>query len=57
MEGFTKHEVKEARKAREAQAMLGHPTDRNFLDSGNGMWRHDLQLSPLTKSLALTLQE
>jgi hypothetical protein len=57
MEGFTKHEVKEARKAREAQAMLGHPTDRNFLDSGNGMWRHDLQLSPLTKSLALTMQE
>jgi hypothetical protein len=46
MEGFTKREVKEARKAREAaQAMLGHPTNRDFLDSGNGTWRHDLQLS------------
>ena len=31
MEGFTKHEVEEARKAREAQAMLGHPTDHDFL--------------------------
>jgi hypothetical protein len=27
MEGFTKREVKEARKAREAQAMLGHDCD------------------------------
>ena len=31
MEGFTKREVEEARKAREAQGMLRHPTDRNFL--------------------------
>jgi hypothetical protein len=31
MEGFTKREVKEARKAREAQAMLGHPTNCDFL--------------------------
>jgi hypothetical protein len=31
MEGFTKREVEEARKARKAQAMLGHPTDRDFL--------------------------
>ena len=30
MEGFTKHEVEEARKAQEAQGMLGHPTDGNF---------------------------
>jgi hypothetical protein len=31
MKGFTKCEAKEAQKAREAQAMLGHPTDRDFL--------------------------
>ncbi|KAL3810038.1 hypothetical protein ACHAXA_000207 [Cyclostephanos tholiformis] len=31
MEGFTKREVEEARAAREAQAMLGHPTDREFI--------------------------
>jgi len=31
MEGFTKCEVEEARKACEAQAMLGHPTDHDFL--------------------------
>ena len=31
IEGFTKHEVKDAQKARKAQAMLGHPTNRDFL--------------------------
>jgi hypothetical protein len=31
MEGYTQHEVEETRAAREAQAMLGHPTNRNFL--------------------------
>jgi hypothetical protein len=31
MEGYMRHEVKEARAAREAQAMLGHPTDQEFL--------------------------
>jgi hypothetical protein len=36
MEGFTKREVKEARKACEAQAMLGHPTDRDFLGMVRG---------------------
>ncbi len=36
MEGFTKCEVKEAQKAREAQAMLGHPTNRNFLGMVHG---------------------
>jgi hypothetical protein len=36
MEGFTKREVEEARKAHEAQAMLGHPTDRNFLGMVRG---------------------
>ena len=38
MEGFTKREVEEAQKAREAQAMLRHPTDHNFL----GMVRGDM---------------
>ncbi len=36
MEGLTKREVKEARKAREAQAMLGHPTNRDFLGMVHG---------------------
>ena len=36
MKGFTKREVKEAQKAREAQAMLGHPTNRNFLGMVHG---------------------
>jgi hypothetical protein len=36
MEGFTKPEVEEAQKAREAQAMLGHPTDRDFLGMVRG---------------------
>ncbi len=31
MEGFTKREVDEAKAARKAQGMLGHPTDRKFL--------------------------
>ncbi len=31
IEGFTKREVEEAQKACEAQAMLGNPTNRNFL--------------------------
>jgi len=31
MEGFTKREIEEAKKAREAQGMMGHPTDREFL--------------------------
>jgi hypothetical protein len=31
MEGFTKREIEEARKACKAQAMLGHPTNCNFL--------------------------
>jgi hypothetical protein len=36
MEGFTKHKVEEVRKAPEAQAMLGHTTDRNFLGMVHG---------------------
>ena len=31
MEGYTMCKVEEARTAREAQAMLGHPTDQEFL--------------------------
>jgi hypothetical protein len=31
MEGYTRREVKEARQARDVQAMVGHPTDREFL--------------------------
>jgi hypothetical protein len=31
MEGYTQREVEDSRATREAQAMLGHPTDRNFL--------------------------
>jgi len=36
MEEFTKREVEEARKAHKAQAMLWHPTDRNFLGMVRG---------------------
>ncbi len=36
MEGFTKRDVEEAQKACEAQAMLGHPTNRNFLGMVHG---------------------
>jgi hypothetical protein len=47
MEGYTQHEVKDARAAREAQAMLGHPTDPNFL----GMVRSGMILNcPVTPS-------
>jgi hypothetical protein len=31
MEGYTRHEVEVACTAREAQAMLGHPADQEFL--------------------------
>ncbi len=31
MEGYTRRKVKEARAAQEAQAMLGHSTDKEFL--------------------------
>jgi hypothetical protein len=31
MEGYTAHEIEDARAARVAQAMLGHPTDPDFL--------------------------
>jgi hypothetical protein len=62
MEGFIKREVEEEQKAREAQAMLGHPTNRNFL----GMVRGGMISNcPMTvnavknvhQALALTLQE
>ncbi len=36
MEGFTKREVEEARKACEAQGMLGHPTNCDFLGMVRG---------------------
>ncbi len=36
MEGFTKRKVEEAQKACEAQVMLGHPTDRDFLGMVRG---------------------
>ncbi len=40
-EGYTKREFEEARRAREAQAMVGHPTDRDFL----GMVRANMILN------------
>jgi hypothetical protein len=36
MEGFTRHKVEEAQEACKAQAMLGHPTDRDFLGMVHG---------------------
>jgi hypothetical protein len=47
MEGYMQHEVKDARAARKAQAMLGHPIDRDFL----GMVRSGMILNcPVTPS-------
>ena len=62
MEGFTKHEVKDAQKACEAQAMLGHPTDRDFVGMVRGCMISNCPVTAnavktLTKSSALTLQE
>jgi len=62
MERFTKREVEEARKAREARAMLGHPTDRDFLGMVHGGMISNCPVTAnavktLTKSLALTMQE
>ena len=36
MDGFTRREIDEARAAREAQGMMGHPTDRDFLGMVRG---------------------
>jgi hypothetical protein len=48
-DGFTRREVEEARAAREAQGMLGHPTDRDFL----GMVRANMVSNcPVTVSAA-----
>jgi hypothetical protein len=60
-EGYTKREFEEARRAQEAQAMVGHPTDRDFL----GMVRANMILNcpisnkavMLTVSLVPILQE
>ncbi len=62
MEGFPKCEAEEAQKAREAQAMLGHPTDRDFLGTVRGGMISNCPVTvnavkTLTKSLALNLQE
>ncbi len=47
MEGYTLREVKDARATHEAQAMLSHPTDRDFL----GMIRFGMILNcPVTPS-------
>jgi hypothetical protein len=45
MEGYTRREVKEACAVQEAQAMLGHLTDQEFLVSRNGMLWHDFKQS------------
>ncbi len=62
MEGFTKREVEEVQKAREAQAMLGDPTDRDVLGMVRGNMISNCPMTAnavktLTKSSALTLQE
>jgi len=41
MDGFTRREINEARAAREAQGMMGHPTDRL---PGDGTCKHDYKL-------------
>jgi hypothetical protein len=49
MEGFTRREIDEARAAQEAQAMVGHPTDRDFL----GMVRANYILNCPVKEAAV----
>jgi hypothetical protein len=44
-EGYTKREVNEAREARKAQAMVGHPTDREWLGMVHGTCKHNKELS------------
>ena len=48
-EGYTRWEFGEAREAREAQAMVGHPTDRDFL----GMVRANMILNCPIKDTAV----
>jgi hypothetical protein len=46
MEGYTQQEVEEARATREAQAKLGHPTDRDFLGMVHSGMITNCQVSP-----------
>ena len=48
-DGFTRREVEEARAAREAQGMMGHPTDRDFLGMVRANMIHNC---PVTASAA-----
>ena len=62
MKGFTKREVEEAQKAHKAQAMLGHPTDRDFLGMVPGGMISNCPVTEnavkmLTKSSVLPSQE
>jgi hypothetical protein len=52
-EGYTKREVNEAREARKAQAMVGHPTDREWL----GMVRANIiKNCPITDKAVINAQ-
>jgi hypothetical protein len=62
MEGYTRRKVKEACTAQEAQAMLGHPTDQEFLGIVRSSMILNCPVTPtavqmLTGSLAPTFQE
>ena len=50
MDGYTRREVEEARAAREAQAMMGHPTDRELL----GLVRSNLIMNCPVSTTAVT---
>jgi hypothetical protein len=62
MEGYMRRKVKKACAAQEAQAMLGHPTDQEFLGMVRSGMISNCPVTPsavqnLTKSLDPTLQE
>jgi hypothetical protein len=54
-EGYTKHEVQDAIAARKAQAMIGHPTDAQFLDMVRSNTIKNCPIKPTHIANALTI--
>ena len=52
MEDFTKCEVEKVQRAREAQGMLGHPTDRKFLGMVRGIMIPNCPVTPTAVQIA-----
>ena len=56
MEGFTKREVEEAQKAREAEELLGHPTNHDFLEMVRGGMLSNCPVTALSPFVNLGMQ-